>query len=417
MSRAAGAGMKSLDFPPGPRVYWGDAEAQPDVRLLGIRPHARARGRYGARRRHRPQLPDAAGRGDVLPHDARPRVRRVRDVALVIQRVAPFAESAVHRHPGLSVALLPPLVHFRSREERYPAAGRPEGQAGRRAGVPDDRAGLDPRHPLGRIRRQGDRLRAPLGRRRRARPHRQAEDRPAARDPRAADRRDANARADDRRGRARRHGDGARALDLLYAPAGREAAISRLRLGRTRVLPAHPDLSDHAYGGDPPGRLREEPLGRAVALQGARAIEVACDGTLPPDGGDAGDAALAGRPCGGSAARDGRGLVAVRRRSEPSGTRYILALSPRAGTFEAPAAAGRALRARDARGVQGLAWRARALPIDRRFRSSSWRPSLSSSAGSSCRTPAGAWKRSSPPWKPPRRGSNPIPGRSRIAPP
>src|SRR4051794_20076261 len=43
-------------------------------------------------------------------------------------------------------------------EERHPPAGRAERQARRRARVPDDRAGLDPRHPVRRVRRQGHRV-------------------------------------------------------------------------------------------------------------------------------------------------------------------------------------------------------------------------------------------------------------------
>ena len=66
-------------------------------------------------------------------------------------------QSAVHRHPGVPVALLPPFVHLRLGEERHPRAGGPEGQAHRRARVPDDRAGVDPRHPVRRLRRQGHR--------------------------------------------------------------------------------------------------------------------------------------------------------------------------------------------------------------------------------------------------------------------
>jgi 4,5-dihydroxyphthalate decarboxylase len=42
--------------------------------------------------------------------------------------------SAVHRHPGVPFALLPPLVHFRLGEERHP---RPEDLKGKRVGVPE----------------------------------------------------------------------------------------------------------------------------------------------------------------------------------------------------------------------------------------------------------------------------------------
>ena len=85
-------------------------QAQALARLLELRPHARARGRLGAARRHRPQLPRPAGRGDVLPHAAPPRVRRRGDVAVVVHGVDVPRAAAVRRDPGLPVALLPPLV-------------------------------------------------------------------------------------------------------------------------------------------------------------------------------------------------------------------------------------------------------------------------------------------------------------------
>ena len=50
--------------------------------------------------------------------------------------------------PGLPVALLPPLVHLRQRERRHPRAEGPDRQARRHARIPDDRAGVDSRHPV-----------------------------------------------------------------------------------------------------------------------------------------------------------------------------------------------------------------------------------------------------------------------------
>jgi 4,5-dihydroxyphthalate decarboxylase len=77
-----------------------------------------------------------------------PRVRRLRDVAVVVCRVArcrtprfiaiPVFPSRFFRHSCIYV----------SSEERHPRAEGPDRQARRRARVPDDRAGVDPRHPV-----------------------------------------------------------------------------------------------------------------------------------------------------------------------------------------------------------------------------------------------------------------------------
>ncbi len=71
-------------------------------------------------------------------------------VGLLLQGAAPL-----RRHPGVPVALLPPLVDLRERGSRHPRAGGPQRQADRLPRVSDDRAGVDPRHPVGRIRREG----------------------------------------------------------------------------------------------------------------------------------------------------------------------------------------------------------------------------------------------------------------------
>src|SRR5712671_4237333 len=126
------------------KVYCADGLASPDPRLLGLRPHARAHRRPGARRRHRPGLSHAAGRGDLLPDDAVQGIRLLGDVALLVHRVAEPGEPALHRDPGVPFALLPPLLHLRLGEKRHPPAGGAEGQAHRRPRVPDDRAGVDP---------------------------------------------------------------------------------------------------------------------------------------------------------------------------------------------------------------------------------------------------------------------------------
>ena len=96
-----------------------------------------------------------AGRGDLLPHAAQPRVRRRGDVALVVHGVAVHATRAVHRDPGVSVALLPPFVHLRQCGQRHPRAEGPDRQAHRQPRIPDDGAGVDSRHPVRRVRRAG----------------------------------------------------------------------------------------------------------------------------------------------------------------------------------------------------------------------------------------------------------------------
>ena len=65
------------------------------------------------------------------------------------------ATTAIHRDSGFSVAVLPPVVHLRLREERRFV--EPHDLVGKRVGharIPDDRAGVDPRHSAGRIRRR-----------------------------------------------------------------------------------------------------------------------------------------------------------------------------------------------------------------------------------------------------------------------
>src|SRR4051812_27340470 len=102
--------VKSRSATRPPCLYSTDEQAPPFLRLLGLRPHARAGRRHSSSRRHRSHLPHVAGRGNVLPHDAQSRVRCVGDVPLLIYRIAQFAESAVHSDPHLPVALLSAFV-------------------------------------------------------------------------------------------------------------------------------------------------------------------------------------------------------------------------------------------------------------------------------------------------------------------
>ena len=103
-------------------------------------------------------------RGDLLPDAAPPRVRRGRDVAVVVFGHARPRRSAVHRDSGVSLADVPALVHLRQREKRDPRAEGPRRQAHRHAGIPDDGAGVDSRHPAGRIRRRSRKCRVLHGR-------------------------------------------------------------------------------------------------------------------------------------------------------------------------------------------------------------------------------------------------------------
>ena len=98
------------------------------VRLLGLRPHARAARRARRSRRRQPDLSAARSGRDVLPHGALPRVRCLRDVALVVLRLE-VQRRSVHRDPGMAVALFPPFVHLRQHEQRHQRTEGPDRQA------------------------------------------------------------------------------------------------------------------------------------------------------------------------------------------------------------------------------------------------------------------------------------------------
>src|SRR5712691_9214568 len=131
-SRSASSliGQSSSEFR---KVYCPDEPPTPHVRLLGLRSHARARRRPRATRRHRAQLPDAAGGRNVLPHAAQSGVRLLGDVTLLLCGVAKCNSSSLRRHPGISLALLQALLHLCLSAERHPPRRGPERQAHRRA--------------------------------------------------------------------------------------------------------------------------------------------------------------------------------------------------------------------------------------------------------------------------------------------
>ena len=77
---------------------------------------------------------------------------------------------AVHRHPGVSVARVPPRLFLHQHRQGHQERRRPQGQARRRAGIFDDRGGLHARAAAARVRREADRRRMGAGPRRPARP-------------------------------------------------------------------------------------------------------------------------------------------------------------------------------------------------------------------------------------------------------
>ena len=108
--------------------------ASPDPCLLGLRPHARADRRLGGCRRHRPHLPQPAGGRDLLPHAALPRVRLLRDVALVLLRVAAFG-----RPPFIAIPVFPSRYFRHSCIFVSAKSGirQPADLKGKRIGVPE----------------------------------------------------------------------------------------------------------------------------------------------------------------------------------------------------------------------------------------------------------------------------------------
>ena len=221
--------------------------------------------------RHRPHVSQPAGGGDVLPHAAQPRVRRGRDVAVVVHRVDVPRAAAVRGDPDIPVALFPPLVDLHQRERGHPRAQGSHRQAHRHAGVPDDGAGMDSRHPRRALRR-ARRQRHVLHRRRGgAGTRREDQARPA--------RRASGSCRSGRRRRSRRCSRTARSTRCTPRACPRRSRCGRTAVRRLfpnyeeveqRVLPQDRHLPDHAHRGDPSRAVRGESLDRAVALQGVR---------------------------------------------------------------------------------------------------------------------------------------------------
>src|SRR5258706_13816266 len=125
----------------------GQQPAADHARVLGLRPHARAarRSRAGGRDPH--ALPAAQDAGVLLPDAAPQRVRRLRDVAVVVRAHALPGAPALRRDPGLPLAHVPARLDLREREERDHLPRAASWEARRDPRIPDDRAAADPRHP------------------------------------------------------------------------------------------------------------------------------------------------------------------------------------------------------------------------------------------------------------------------------
>src|SRR2546425_12541542 len=65
-----------------------DIKPQIDAGMLGLRSHTRAHGRPGQAGWHRIDVPQPGHRGNVLSNGALSRIRRLRDVSVVVRRLA-----------------------------------------------------------------------------------------------------------------------------------------------------------------------------------------------------------------------------------------------------------------------------------------------------------------------------------------
>ena len=202
--------------------------------MLELRPDARVAGRARAAGRHRRRVSRHAGGGDVLPDAASSRVRRGRDVAVVVHgiavpRVQPFVAipvfpSRFFRHSSIYVSTAAGIASPRDLVDSH-----------RQPGIPDDGARVDQGNTRRRIRRAGRQRHLCHRRRGGARAIRKDQPRPAAEHPRRADRPRADARADACARRDRRVADGADAVDVCGGRRARTAAVRGFRRRRARI--------------------------------------------------------------------------------------------------------------------------------------------------------------------------------------
>ena len=143
---------------------------QSDAGLRAVRPHPGAARRLGQAGGHQSHVSHAGAGRDFLPDDQLPGVRSLRDVDHQLHHAGQPRRVAVRRHSGVSVARVPPRLFLHQHRQGHQDAGRPQGQARRRGGVPPDRRRLHARDSAARVRRQAERRRMGAGAARPARP-------------------------------------------------------------------------------------------------------------------------------------------------------------------------------------------------------------------------------------------------------
>ena len=239
---------------------------------------------------------------------------------------------------------LPALVHLRQRRQRHSRAEGSDRQARRQSRISDDRAGLDSRHPERRVRRAGHQCTYLHRRRGRARPSgKDALSLPpdisgadsGHQDAFPNDRRRAKSTRFTRRAR-RRRSSAVRAACAGFFEDYR--SVERDYYLKTRIFPIM-----HVVA--PSRRLREEPLGGAVAVQSVRPRATRHLRGSARNGSAQVDASVAGTARRGHRKADGPRLLAVRSRTQHSSTTNFPPLFPRTRPGEAVVDAGRIIRA------------------------------------------------------------------------